>query len=611
VLPTQKTIVAERFFDEAGGMQLVVHAPFGSRINRAWGLSLRKRFCRSFNFELQAAATDNGLVISLSEQHAFPLEVIFGFVTPGNVEHVLTQALLDSPMFTARWRWNATRALAILRYSGGRKVPPNILRMRSDDLLAAVFPDQVACAENLTGEPRIPDHPLVKETILNTLHEGMDLHGLQNLLESIANGDIRTVAVDTAEPSQFSHEILNANPYAYLDDAPLEERRTRAVQLRSTLRTDPSDGVGALDPAAIDQVAADAWPAVRDPDELHDGLLTLITAPPDPAWTPHFEPLVRERRATTLFTSNARLWVPAEQLLVALAAHPGARMEPEIPAVPLREAEELTQESAATAIVRGWLESSGPVTPESLATRLDLPQYNVDHALARLEAEGQILRGRFTPGLREDRIEWCNRRLLARIHRLTLGTLRREIEPVTTADFMRFLARWQHVAPGTQLHGADGLLQILKQLQGYELPAASWESQVFPKRIARYSPELLDRLCLSGEAMWGRLSPHPAFERLDARRVRPTRVAPVTIFLREDAAWLLADANGSGERPVLSHAATDVLAEIDRRGALFFPEIVRDEQAPSERSGRWSLGAGCSGARHGGWIRKFAGAYRS
>jgi ATP-dependent Lhr-like helicase len=349
--------------------------------------------------------------------------------------------------------------------------------------------------------------------------------------------------------------------------------------------------VGALDPAAIEQVAADAWPAVRDPDELHDGLLTLITAPPDPAWMPHFDPLVRERRATTLVTPNARFWVPAEQLLIAQAAHPGARIEPQIPAVPLRNGDELTPESASTAIVRGWLESSGPITPEALVSRLDLPQYNVDQALAALEAEGQILRGRFTPGLPEGQIEWCNRRLLARIHRLTLGTLRREIEPVTTADFMRFLARWQHVAPGTQLHGADGLFQVLKQLQGYELPAASWESQVLPKRIARYSPEFLDRLCLSGEVMWGRLSPHPAFERLDARRVRPTRVAPVTIFLREDAGWLLADANGSGERPVLSHPATDVLAEIDRRGALFFPEIVRaSKRLPSEvEDALWEL----------------------
>ena len=259
-LPTQQSVVAERFFDEGGGMQLVIHAPFGSRINRAWGLALRKRFCRSFNFELQAAATDNGINISLTEQHAFPLELVFEFLKPQTVEHVLTQAMLDAPMFAARWRWNASRALAILRFQGGRKVPPPIQRMRSDDLLASVFPDQVACAENLTGEPRIPDHPLVNETIDNCLHEAMDIQGLKRILEGFESGAIRKIAIDTAEPSQFSHEILNANPYAYLDDAPLEERRARAVQLRRTLRSDVSGGAGILDPAAIAQIASEAWP---------------------------------------------------------------------------------------------------------------------------------------------------------------------------------------------------------------------------------------------------------------------------------------------------------------------------------------------------------------
>ncbi|HYP14636.1 MAG TPA: DEAD/DEAH box helicase [Bryobacteraceae bacterium] len=221
-LPSSDTIVAERFFDEAGGMQLVLHAPFGSRINRAWGLALRKRFCRTFNFELQAAATDNGIVISLSDRHAFPLELVFEFLKAETVRDVLTQALLDAPMFGTRWRWNATRSLAILRFRGGTKVPAPIQRMRSDDLLAAVFPDQVACAENLSGPIRVPDHPLVSETIENCLAEAMDLPGLMQVLRGIESGAIRTVTLDTPEPSVFSHEILNANPYAYLDDAPLE-----------------------------------------------------------------------------------------------------------------------------------------------------------------------------------------------------------------------------------------------------------------------------------------------------------------------------------------------------------------------------------------------------
>src|SRR5205823_6783348 len=308
--PTDGDIVAERFFDEGGGMQLVLHAPFGSRINRAWGLALRKRFCRSFNFELQAAATDNGIVISLGEQHSFPLEIVFEFLRPATVREVLTQALLPAPMFTARWRWNASRLLAIPRYSGGRKLPPPIQRMRADDLLAAVFPDQAACPENLTGEVRIPDHPLVKETVANCLYEAMDLDGVRALLTAIHDGEIQTVAVDTPEPSPFSHEILNANPYAYLDDAPLEERRARAVQMRRTLPADYGEGAGALDAAAIAQVASEAWPPMRDADELHEALLSFIIMP---AGEPQlFQELVDANRATTLTTAGRRFWVAAE-----------------------------------------------------------------------------------------------------------------------------------------------------------------------------------------------------------------------------------------------------------------------------------------------------------
>src|SRR5882672_11171289 len=329
-LPTQQTVIAERFFDEAGGMQLVLHAPFGSRINRAWGLALRKRFCRSFNLELQAAATDNGIVISLSEQHAFPLEIIFEFLRVETVEEVLTQALLDAPMFTARWRWNASRALAVLRFRGGRRTPPPIQRMQSDDLLAAVFPDQAACAENLVGEIRIPDHPLVSETISNCLREAMDLDGLKRLLEGISSGSIRTVAVDTAEPSPFSHEILNSNPYAYLDDAPLEERRARAVQLRRTLHTDMAQGVGALDAAAIAEVAAESWPVVRDADELHDALLTLTTLPVTAEWSGFYSQLEAAGRATTLHVRGSRFWVSAERLDVARLVYPNAILHPRI-----------------------------------------------------------------------------------------------------------------------------------------------------------------------------------------------------------------------------------------------------------------------------------------
>ena len=570
-LPTQGSIVAERFFDEGGGMQLVLHAPFGARINRAWGLSLRKRFCRTFNFELQAAATDNGIVISLGEQHSFPLELVFDFLNVSTVEDMLTQAMLDAPMFTARWRWNASRALAVLRFFHGKKVPPPIQRMRSDDLLAAVFPDQVACGENIPGEIRIPDHPLVKETIRDCLHEAMDIDGLKEILDAIGAGDIRTVAIDTAEPSPLSHEILNANPYAYLDDAPLEERRARAVQMRRTLGPDAGD-IGALDPAAIDEVFSESWPVVRDADELHDALLTLIVLEPVPEWIAFFDGLTKMRRVKIVQREGREFWVAAERAGIA------------------------DTDDGHFAAVRGWLESTGPTTITALASRLALPHQVVEAAMAKLESGGQVLRGRFTQASKaaDSEMEWCNRRLLARIHRLTLGRLRKEIEPVTSADFVRFLFTWQHMTPGTQLHGPDGVLQIVKQLQGYEVSAAAWESEVLKQRVARYTPDLLDRLCLSGEVMWGRLSPHPSLLLDDAspknRRIRPTRVAPVAIFLREDAGWLL---DAPPQKNGLSQYARDLAEALQRRGASFLPELVKatGQLTSQVEDGLWELAA--------------------
>ncbi len=608
-VPSGRTLVAERFFDEGGGMQLVLHAPLGARVNRAWGLALRKRFCRSFNVELQAAATDNGIVISLSEQHSFPLEVVFRFLHPETVEEVLTQAMLPAPMFGARWRWNASRALAVLRFSGGRKVPPPILRMRSDDLLAAVFPDQVACQENLSGDIRIPDHPLVDETIRDCLHEAMDIDGLRAVVAGIEQGTIATRAVDTAEPSPLGHEILNANPYAFLDDAPLEERRARAVQLRRTLGDDGA-GIGALDPEAIAEVAAESWPVVRDAEELHDALLTLGLVPPREEWRSWFERLVETRRAASLHlhVADAVFWVATERTRTALVVHPDARLDPVVPQV-----EQPTpdgSDAAATEVLRGWLDSSGPLRASDLAAMLAVPAARVDAGLARLEGEGQVLRGRFTAAARDEaaEIEWCNRRVLARIHRLTLGRLRREIAPVSTADLVRFLARWQRLATGTRLHGASGLLQVVRQLQGCEVSAAAWERHVLPARVEGYEPEMLDQLCLSGEVMWGRLSPHPAFEGVEAaaasggsadrrRRVRPTRVAPVTLFLREDLEWLMPPAGaatgdgGEAAGCVLSHPAEAVLDALRCRGASFLRELVAEtgRLASEVEDGLWEL----------------------
>ncbi|MFL6352145.1 MAG: DEAD/DEAH box helicase [Bryobacteraceae bacterium] len=561
-LPSQSTVVAERFFDQAGGMQLVLHAPFGSRITRAWGLALRKRFCRTFNFELQAAATDNGLVLSLSDQHSFPLGVVFAFLKSETVEDVLRQALLTAPMFGARWRWNTTRALAILRFSGGTKVPAPIQRMRADDLLAAVFPDQVACAENLTGPIRIPEHPLVDETIDNCLHDAMDVDVLRQILKSIEAGTIRTVAIDTAQASQFSHEILNANPYAFLDDAPLEERRTRAVQLRQTLGTDVTRGEGVLDRAVIDQISAESWPEPRDADELHDALLTLVRLPPVAEWKVIFDELAATGRASIINRAASDFWVATERAPVADDPNP---------------------------VISGWMELTGPGTVSVLAEKLAFSAEAVESALLQLEAQGQVLRGHFRNT--EGEIEWCNRRILARIHRATLGRLRREVEPVTAADFERFLQSWHHVAPGSQLHGADGTFQIIRQLQGYEIPAVAWESEILARRIIKYNPDFLDELCFAGEVMWARVSPHPALA--DNRRVRPTRIAPVTLFLREDADWLVS-VTGPADQSALSHPAGDVLLALERHGASFFMDLVRQtKRLPSEvEDGLWELLAG-------------------
>jgi ATP-dependent Lhr-like helicase len=562
-LPATDTVVAERFFDESGGMQLILHAPFGSRINRAWGLALRKRFCRTFNFELQAAATDNGIVISLSEQHAFPLETVFEFLRSDTVEDVLREALLAAPMFGVRWRWNASRALTILRFRGGAKVPAPIQRMRAEDLLASVFPDQVACAENLTGPIRIPDHPLVNETISNCLHEAMDVDGLKRVLAGLEDGTIRRVAVENPMPSVFSHEILNANPYAFLDDAPLEERRARAVQLRSTSRTEVVNGI--LDPAAIETVSGEVWPDPRNADEVHDALLTFITGPAVPEWHAWFAELNKTGRAFSIERSGLEFWVATER----------------------RDAVDDTLST-----VRGWMECLGPVTASELAERLGLKAGDVQIALAKLESEGQVFQGRYKSKA-GDEIEWCNRRILARIHHLTLGRLRREIAPVTAAQFHQFLSRWQHLSPGTQLHGADGAMQIVRQLQGFEIPASAWEESVLSRRVADYSPENLDDLCLSGEVAWARLSPHPALMNAD-RHVRPTRIAPISFFAREDADWLIDPAFGLVETVGLSHAGREVFEALSSRGASFFTDLVREtKRLPSEvEDALWELTAG-------------------
>jgi ATP-dependent Lhr-like helicase len=597
-VPTRQRVIAERFFDEGGGMQLVIHAPFGGRINRAWGLALRKRFCRSFNFELQASATEDGINIALAEQHSFPLADVFRFLSTATVREVLEQAVLPAPVFGTRWRWDASRALALLRFRGGKKVPVPIQRIQSDDLLASVFPDAAACQENIEGDVRIPDHPLIREVMKDVLTEAMDLDGLTDILGRLSDGRIEYLAVDTPIPSAFSHEILNANPYAFLDDAPLEERRARAVQLRRVLPETVLSEVGALDPDAIAQVVEDAWPDVRDADELHDALLTMVALPDGPDAAPWHSLLddLRRRRRVGLAQAGDRLWwVAAERALSFRSIVPSAAGLESLPEV--SAAAGSAQESLAL-LVHGWLQHIGPTTAVELGARLGLDPSDIHGALLRLEAAGSVLRGRFRPTsnlepgtstfeLETSNVgeEWCERRLLARIHAMTLGRLRREIEPVAPATFMRWLLEWQHVAPGSAVRGERGLLEVLRQLQGFEAPANAWEPALLARRLGGYDPAVLDQLCLTGVVGWGRLSPHPATLALagqdgaasSGRRVVPTSVAPITFFVREDADWMAARSSDAtpGDAPGLSKPARAVLHHLQRTGASFFPDLVR------------------------------------
>ncbi len=639
-VPTVDRIVAERFFDESGGMQLVLHTPFGGRINRAWGLALRKRFCVNFDFELQAAATDDGIVISLTDRHSFPLDTVFGYLNPATVERDLTQASLAAPMFTNRWRWNVSRALAVERFRSGKKVPMQIQRMRAEDLLGAVFPDQVMCQDNRAGAVTLPDHPLTRETMENCLREAMDVDGFKETLERLGRGEIATVAVETPAPSPVAHEILNANPYAFLDDAPLEERRARAVALR---RTDPdlAQGIGALSPEALEEVKGQAWPDIRDADELHDLLLTVILLPVREAepWRRYAEELMAARRATAAEPGSGKggpFYVAAERLAEARAVlgdfrmttgvaapdadNPAAATEPNrhsresMPSTPIGggnpgagEGDNVPSvgdgsatpsgDDALTRTVQGWMGISGPVTGEGLAARIGLPVESVARALTALEVSGVVLQGRFSPGVGDDApVEWCERRLLSRIHRLTLGRLRREIHPVSAADFIRFLLRWQHVQPGSQLHGRDGIQQVIRQLQGMELPAPAWEQHVLPARTAVYDPADLEHLCLAGVVTWGRLrrdtgvsEDDPDGARLwDAaplalrpapgktRRTAPTRSAPLAFVIREDLPHFL-DPEALDWRGLqgLSAAAQDVAAYLEEHGASFLADIAR------------------------------------
>ncbi len=632
-------VVFERFFDEAGDQHFVIHSPFGARVNRAWGLALRKRFCRKFNFELQAAALEDTIVLSLGPTHSFPLEEPARYLNPATALEVLTQAVLAAPMFGTRWRWVTTTALAVRRNRNGQRTPAAFQRADAQDLAAVVFPDQLACAENLTGAIEVPEHPLVQQTLHDCLHEVMDVDGFLELLQRLQDGALKVVARDLAAPSPLAQEILSARPYAFLDDAPAEERRTLAVQARGVMNLEEAGSLAELDPEAIARVRAEVWPGARDADELHDALTVLgfiteneglrrkseINNSPSPLvgegesrrderaamdgrpglldeagvrspkggegllnsdWQQFFQELIATNRATLARLPNGhRVWVAAERLQEILAVFPDAELDPPIEPILEPGDEPPTREAALIELLRSRLETSGPITAQSLADALGLTVAEVEPVLLALEAEGAVMRGSFTrqhltpsptpsPAWGEGMdVEWCERRLLARIHRYTLKRLRSEIEPVAPGDYLRFLFEW-HGVGAQHTDGAAALAVALEQLEGFSAPAAAWESDILPARVADYATYMLDQLCAGGSVAWMRLlAPRIGDEEHHAGPVRST---PIT-FVARDA---LTHWRGLADMPDpavinLSHAARSVYDALKQHGALFFADLVQ------------------------------------
>ncbi|ALN80877.1 DEAD/DEAH box helicase [Lysobacter antibioticus] len=592
VVPSQDRLVFERFFDESGGTQLVIHSPYGSRINRAWGLALRKRFCRKFNFELQAAATEDAIVLSLSTSHSFPLEDVARYLHSASALDVLTQALLDAPLFAVRWRWSATTALALPRFVGGRKVAPQLQRMKSEDLLATVFPDQVACAENLVGEREVPDHPLVAQTLHDCLYEAMDSAGWLRMLRRLELGEVQVIGRDVTAPSPIAAEAINARPYAFLDDAPLEERRTQAVMARRYAEADSAGDLGRLDPEAIEAVRGEAWPEVRDADEMHEALMGLgfVTIAEAAAndWPRWLTALADSGRATALRLSASdpapAWWVATENLPQARALFAEALAEPAVAVPEEYLATAWSGEEALVELLRSRLTALGPTTLAALARDSRRDAGEIELALLRLEQEGYVMRGRFgRDSLLGGDEEWCERHLLARIHRYTVGRLRREIEPVEPRDFARFLFDWQHLTASTRMHGPQALRAVLEQLEGYEAPASVWESELLPARIADYDSSWLDELCSAGRVTWARLRPDANAGAVNGAAAAPVpqgvpsvRQTPIVLLPRRALAeWRLAAGRKADPAPVSSRAQR-VLAALEARGASFFDELERD-----------------------------------
>ena len=581
LVPNKESLVLERFFDEAGDMHLVVHSPFGSRLNRAWGLALRKRFCKKFNFELQAAATEDNIILSLGSTHSFPLEEVYQYLNPKTVRDVLIQALLDAPMFEVRWRWNASRALAILRQRGGKRVPPQIQRSLSEDLIALVFPDQLACLENIQGEREVPKHPLVDQTIHDCLTEAMDIEELEDLLTRIKNGEINLIAKDLREPSPLAQEIINARPYAYLDPGEAAERRTNNIQSRGWMDPAEAKNLAQLDFAAIQTVKLEAWPQVTSHDELHDALVLAGYLTEEEGrlgdglngWNTFFQELVETNRALEIITPDSkRLWVATERLPQFLSIESTYRYSPKVEMPERLLAQDWDENKAMVEIVRGRLEILGPVVISDLTTSIGLPETKVHQAMIALENDGFVFQGYFNPGAEEK--EWCERRLLARIHRYTIQKLRSEIEPVSASDYMRFLFRWHGLTGEERPQGPGSLSEILEKLEGYEAAAAAWEGSIIPDRLQDYEHMWLDVLCISGKITWGRFRPIRTDAENGKKTPNPVKNTPLCLLNRSNThLW-----KDESKEPELSHHAQLIKSLLETRGASFFDDLVNESK---------------------------------
>lgn len=594
VMPTRDTLVMERFFDEVGDMHVVIHSPYGSRLNRAWGLALRKRFCKSFNFELQAAANEDSIVISLGSVHSFPLDEVYRYLQTATVRDTLIQAMLDAPMFEVRWRWNATRSLAIQRNRNGKRVPPQFQRMDAEDLVAHVFPDQIACQENITGKRDVPDHPLVNQTVHDCLTEAMDIDELELLIQSIENDELTLIAKDLREPSPFAQEIINARPYAFLDDAPFEERRTNAIRNRSWADPAEAKDYSQLDAEAIQRVRDEAWPYISNEEELHDALLSAgyftaaeMSTQDVSQWQQH---LVQTNRLVQLQKHSQQIWCATENLPRFLAVFGEDCCDLELPE--FLQSQQWDSSEALREIVRGRLECLGPVTAARLAEELALAESDINQALIALEVEGFAFQGQFTPHnplqqpTQSAPVEWCERRLLQRIHRYTIDHHRKQIKPVSLETYSEFLfdkhqlvaIRAESKPSEASLDGQTKLQNCLNLLDGLSAPAVSWEADIYPARIADYDPNWLDVMCISGRVVWGRYSLPVSSNRRNGqkRNSGPVKSTPISLMRRENLDIWQALANAQvaeQEQLPRSNLAERIEQDLEEHGASFFDQI--------------------------------------